>query len=119
MKKTRRLRMRVPGWAELENVVCRVDGERVEVSFEGRYAVFGEVKAGSTATIEFPISINRVRTFIGGKPFTVWIKGADVIDIAPRGRWGGYYKRDKYREDQVRWVERERFIADKLPPQDY
>ena len=50
------LEIRLPEWVMPEHAVCTVDGAQRTLTFAGRYAVVGAVKASSTVVFTFPIS---------------------------------------------------------------
>ena len=70
----------------------------------------GQVKKGHLVALTFPISERTVKATIGAAPYTMVIKGKDVVAITPSGKWCPFYQRAHYRENRVRWVERERFV---------
>lgn len=70
----------------------------------------GHVEPGDLLTVTFPIFERTVNTTIGNVPYTLIIKGNDVVSINPSGTWYPFYQRTHYRENQVRWVNRERFV---------
>ena len=112
MKKTCNLEVRIPEWVKPEQTVCTVNGKKKEITFRGRYAQFGRVKKGDVAVTHFPIVERTVRTKIGGNDYTLVVKGNTVVFMDPPGKWCPLYQRDHYRDNQVRWVERERFVGE-------
>jgi hypothetical protein len=92
-------------------VVGRVNDDPRRLVFQGRYARIGPVESGNVVTITFPIFERTVETMIGNIPYTLIIKGNDVVSVDPPGKWYPFYQRAKYRENQVRWVNRERFVS--------
>ncbi|MGD8998258.1 MAG: glycoside hydrolase family 127 protein, partial [Anaerolineae bacterium] len=110
MKQTCDLEIRIPEWVAPEETSCVVDETPIELAFRGRYAQVGRVEGGSLVTLTFPISERTVETTIGDIPYTLIIKGNDVVSIDPPGKWCPLYQRAHYRENQARWVERERFV---------
>jgi hypothetical protein len=40
------------------------------------------------------------------------VKGNTVVFMDPPGKWCPLYQRNHYRGNQVRWVERERFVGE-------
>jgi hypothetical protein len=104
------LKMRIPEWVSPGDVSAEVDGTHRQLAFQGRYALLGYVEAGSLATLTFPISERVVNTTIGNIPYTLTIKGNDVVAIDPPGKWNPFYQRSQYRENQALWVNRERFV---------
>ena len=112
IKKNLDLKVRIPEWTQPGDVSCRVNGDRQHVEFLGRYVVLDGVRTGDTIEIMFPIQERIVKTKLGGKDFTLVIKGNDVVFIDPPGQNYPLYQRDHYRGNQVRWVRRERFVTD-------
>jgi hypothetical protein len=113
VRKTCELEVRIPDWVKPTRVRCSVNGEDRPLEFNGRYALAGKTGKGDVAEITFPISERTVRTSIGGTPYTVIIKGNEVVFMDPPGLYYPLYQRDHYRNDSVRWVKRERFVADR------
>jgi hypothetical protein len=87
-----------------------VNENPVELSFEGRYAIVDLLKSGDLVTFTFPISERTINTAIGNEAYTLVIKGNDVVSIKPSGILHPLYQREKYRENQARWVKRDRFV---------
>jgi hypothetical protein len=114
VKQPCKLQVRIPQWVKPQETTCRVNGESRELTFDGRYAQVGDVDAGDLAAIAFPIAERTVKTTIGGKHYTLIIKGNDIVFIDPAGKWYPFYQRDHYRENRVRWVKRDRFVANDI-----
>jgi len=110
MKQICNLEIRIPEWARPEETSCTVDGQSRELTFQGRYAQVGRVENGSQIVLTFPISERTVEATIGGIPYTLIIKGNDVVSIDPPGELYPLYQRVHYRDNHVHWVKRERFI---------
>jgi hypothetical protein len=110
VKQSCNVEMRIPEWVQPDEVSCAVDGKPVTPSFRGRYAQTGYVQGGSTAMVTFPISERTVEATIGGLPYTLIIKGNDVVSIDPPGTLYLFYQRAHYRENQARWKMIERFV---------
>ena len=110
MKITCDLKVRIPEWVKLGEVSALVNDEPRPLAFQGRYALIGSVEAGDLVSVTFPIYERTVETTIGEVPYSLIIKGNDVVSIDPPGKWYPFYQRAKYRENQVRWVTRERFV---------
>jgi hypothetical protein len=47
---------------------------------------------------------------IGDADYSLITKGSTVVLIDPPGTIYPFYQRDRYRENSVRWVKRERFV---------
>ena len=104
------LKIRIPEWVEPNDVSGVVKGTQRKLTFQGRYTLIGYVEPGSLVTVTFPIFERFVNTMIGDSPHTLIIKGNDVVSINPLGKWYPFYQRAQYRENQVRWANRERFV---------
>ena len=97
-----------------DQVECGVNGQGRLPEYRGRYALIGKTRKGDVVDISFPISERTVRTNIGGRPYELIIRGNEVVSIDPPGKYYPYYQRNHYREDQVRWKRRNRFVSDRL-----
>jgi hypothetical protein len=104
------LEVRIPEWVKPNEVLGFVNDEPRQLAFRGRYALIGTVESRDLVTITFPIFERSVETTIGNVPYTLIIKGNDVVSINPPGKWYPFYQRAKYRENHVRWINRERFV---------
>jgi hypothetical protein len=93
---------------------CIVNGKKRGILFEGRYANAGGVMKGDRVKLTFPIVERTVKTKLGGKLYTLVIKGNEVVSIDPPGKYYPYYQRDHYRENKARWVKRDRFVANEV-----
>jgi hypothetical protein len=114
VKQTCGLELRIPEWVQPAEVSCTVDGQPVIPSFQGRYMKISQVQNGSKVSATFPISVRDVEETIGGIPYTLIIKGNDVVSIDPPGTFHPFYQRAHYRSNQARWKTMERFVIDDL-----
>lgn len=110
MKVACNLEIHLPEWATPNDVSGFVNGGQRELTFQERYALIGYVESGDLVTLTFPIFERTVDATIGNIPYTLIIKGNDVVSINPPGKWYPFYQRAKYRENHVRWVNKERFV---------
>jgi len=113
VKQDCKLEVRIPEWVKPEEVACDVKRRPRQLSFQGRYADVGSVSRGETAALTFPIYERTVQQSIGGAPYTLIIKGNEVVFIDPPGQHWPLYQRAHYRENQTRWRKLSRFVADK------
>jgi DUF1680 family protein len=104
------LEVRLPEWVKLGEASATVNDGARPLAYQGRYALIGSVQSGDTVTVAFPIYERTVDTTIGDVPYTLIIKGNDVVSIDPPGKYYPFYQRAKYRENQARWVTRERYV---------
>ena len=118
MKQTCDVSIRIPEWVEPGQVNVQVTssptstGKARQVSFEGRYARVGKVKAKQTVTMTFPIFERTDQVRIQGKDYTLIRKGNEVIHIDPPGTRCPLYQREKYRGREVQTKKVELFVAD-------
>ena len=105
------LEVRMPEWVEAGQMAGSVNGISRPLSATGRYVLVGRVEPGDAVTVTFPISERTVRTTIGGEPYSLVIKGSDVVAIAPPGTWYPFYQRERYRQGEVALLMRDRFVG--------
>ena len=100
-----------PEWIESgDQIVVTVDDKPRSFTWEGRYIDLGEVKNAQTIAVTFPITERTVKESIGGKDYTLILKGNTVVFIDPAGKRRPLYQREHYRNNRVRWREVERFV---------
>jgi hypothetical protein len=114
VKEACELEVRIPEWGGREGMVCTVNGETQMPGWNDRYAQVGAVKPGDVVTLAWPIAERTVQERIWGVDFTLVIKGNDVVFIDPPGKNYPFYQRAHYRDNEVRWVRRRRFVASDL-----
>lgn len=112
LKRRCRVSIRIPDWVERRRVVVRVGEENRSVRWEGRYLNVGECVPQDKVSITFPIMERIVQEVIGGTPYTLTLKGNDVVLIDPPGRYCPLYQRAKYRKGQVLWKTSRRFLSE-------
>ena len=115
IKKTCELRVRIPEWANPRDVYSNVNDKSHKVSWDGRYALIGAVKPNDKVKVGFPITERIVAVDIEKQHYTLIVKGTDVVNIDPPGRFCPLYQRDYYRQGAVRWKKTSRFVSKKLP----
>jgi hypothetical protein len=111
MKRSCHLKIRLPEWVKSGQFDCQIDGTRHEVGYDGRYAVVGPVSAKAVVQVRFPIGERVEAVDIEKQRYILTIKGNDVVDIDPPGRFCPYYERDSYRDNVVRWRKTTRFVS--------
>jgi hypothetical protein len=104
--------VRIPAWVQKANVAVSVGGEQRPVRWSGQYLDVGECKPQEKVSISFPIEERTVREVIGGRQYTLTLKGNDVVAIDPPGKYCPYYQREKYRKGEVQWKNVQRFVSD-------
>ncbi|MBI2192901.1 MAG: glycoside hydrolase family 127 protein [Armatimonadetes bacterium] len=110
------LEIRLAEWVKPEEARCTVNGVPRPLSFAGRYAQVGPVKAGQEATLEFPIHERTDRVIIEKRPYTLIRRGNEVVWIDPPGTTCPLYQRGHYRYGETLWRTVRRFVPDAEVP---
>ena len=105
------LRVRISDWVKLEEVGCTINGKNRRPRWQGRYALLGAVKVGDMVDVTFPISERKVSVDIEKQTYSLTLKGNEVVDIYPRGRFCPLYQRSYYRQGATRWQNVSRFVS--------
>ena len=112
-KKQLRLLVRIPLWVEdPSSVTCTVDALPRECGWDGRYLDIGSVQAGEEIQIAFPMTDETVKTEIQGAPYTLRIRGFNVVDIYPKNKLYPFFDNETYRQDRTVWKKAVRFAPD-------
>lgn len=111
VKKPCKLRVRIPEWTRPGDVSCTINGESRPIKWEGRYAVTGEVRAKDQVSVAFPIVERTVEVEIERHPYSLVLRGNEVVKIDPPGKHCPLYQRDHYRKDSTRWRKMTRFVS--------
>ena len=107
----RQVRVRIPEWVSPAQASCKVNGEARTLGWDGRYALLGALSAKDEATLCFPISERKVETDIECQHYRLIVRGNEIVDIYPRGRFCPLYQRDDYRDSNTRWKRVTRFVS--------
>jgi hypothetical protein len=108
------LSVHVPEWIEPDGsqLVATVDGKPRTFRWKSRYIDLGNVEAGSTIVLKFPIAQRTVKETIGTVGCTLTLKGNTVIAIDPKGTTCPLYERQKYASSQAPMKKVSRFVSD-------
>jgi hypothetical protein len=89
----RRLQIRLPEHAPLEQTRILVDGRDAPVVWRGRYAHFGQLQTGQIASMIYPLRETRQSYTIADQHYEgVW-RGGTMVDIHPLGDGYPIYQR--------------------------
>ena len=113
VKKSCKLSIRIPEWADLEKTQCKMNEEDIKPEWDGRYAVIGEVSPGDSVIITLPVSERDEKVNSQDKDYVFTVKGNDIVHVEPQGIFHPLYQREKYRQGQTKWKSVERFVTDK------
>ena len=96
-----------------EEVTCAVDDQPRRFEVEGRYALIGQVAAGATATLRFPIPQRDELIDVEKRTYRILLRGSTCVAIDPPGVNVPLLRRDHYLAGCTRWRTAERFVADR------
>ena len=105
-----KLAVRMPGWAELDQVRCDLNGDAISPVADGRYLIVGAVKPGDKVTFDLPLTEHEKAIWIEKDDFTFVLRGHEVVDVHPRGTKRPLYQRAHYRQGETRWRKVTRFV---------
>ncbi len=105
------LEIRLPEWVSPEEARGAINGAPIDLTYSGRYARFGRVQRGDTATLTFPISERTVQAQIGDGSYDLTIKGNEVVEIHPPGLLYPSYERARYRHSSAPLIQLQRYVG--------
>ena len=88
--------IRLPEWVQGEEVTCAVDDQPRRFEVEGRYALIGQVAAGATATLRFPIPQRDELIDVEKRTYRILLRGSTCVAIDPPGANVPLFRRDHY-----------------------
>jgi len=106
------VRIRMNDWIARDKVVCKVDGKEQEFTWDKNYLVLGQIEAGRTMVLEFPIQERIENVEVFGKKYQITFKGNDAVDINPKGTYYTLFQRGRYRSDRPRFIKVRRFSCE-------
>ncbi|RKY06227.1 MAG: hypothetical protein DRP56_07810 [Planctomycetota bacterium] len=112
IKKPVNLSIRIPEWVSPKDVRIRVDGKDIQVKFNSRYALVGDVVPGNVVTMTFPIAERTDSIWVEKHKYNIVRKGNEVVAMDPMGEFCPLYLREHYRANDTRWHKAERFVSD-------
>jgi hypothetical protein len=112
VKQELKLEIRLPEWVQPPEAACAVNGAPRALTFDGRYARVGKVKAGDEVRLTFPIAERSDTVIIEKHPYTLVRRGNEVVHIDPPGRNRPLYQRGHYRAGTTLWKQVTRFAPD-------
>ena len=90
----RNVLLRAPSHADLRDAQTLVDDQPMSVTWDGRYARFGQLRPGQTAAIQYPLTeVTRAYT-IASEHYTGHWRGHTMLRITPPGDRYPTYNRD-------------------------
>lgn len=89
----RRLQIRLPEPTGAAQASAFVDGKAVQITWRDRYAQFGDLQTGQTASLLYPIRETRQSHSVVGQPYEGLWRGATMVEISPAGDGYPIYQR--------------------------
>ena len=111
---TKRISLRLSEGGKAGEARACIDGKDVTPKIDGRYLDFGEVDAGSTITVRFPIEVVNRDLWIEKHEYHYTFKGTTVIEAFPREELGDLYNRVHYRNPRALWQETDLYLPEKF-----
>ena len=112
-QKLERMLVRVPEWIETGSASVKVTiaGKARPFKWESRYLDAGKLAKGERLTVTFPIAVSEIKEKIGGKPYTLKLKGTTVVSIDPPGKIGALYQHEGYLANKAPMKKFDRFVS--------
>lgn len=104
------LALRLPAWAS--KVEATLDDKPVTSRMEGRYVIVQGVRPGSRVVLDMPIAEEQRTVTIAAKQYKLTIRGHDVVDIDPPGKWRPIFARPNLRTQEAATRVVQRFVPD-------
>jgi hypothetical protein len=101
--------LRLPAWAKTHEV--KIDDKPVTPRVEGRYVVV-DTRQGARVTLDMPIAEEKRSVLIASTTYNLTLRGHDVVDIDPPGKWRPIFSRPQLRKPEAAVRTVERFISD-------
>jgi len=105
------LKIRIPEWVRPSDVKCTIDGKPLSPGYEGRWVEIGKVASGQTVALTFPISERTEKRTVEKYDYTFVLRGNDVVQVDPPGKYCPYYQRGHYRAETPLYAKVTRFIS--------
>jgi SAM-dependent methyltransferase len=107
-----RVLVRAPEWIQPDGdeITATRDGEQIPLVWAGRYLNLGPGEPWQSIALTYPVPTRSVETSIGGKPYTLTLKGNTVIGIDPPGQRIPLYQRGVYRAEKAPLVRVGRYV---------
>jgi hypothetical protein len=118
-KKARTAIVRIPYWLDRANLAVEVDGRPVLSQYNGNRLVVPNLKPDSLAMLTFPVPRSTEKYSVGGRQYTLELKGSTVVDVTPRSDSPDvyqYYRRTELARSSTPTKQVTRFVADKILP---
>ena len=112
VKRRKRISLRLAEGVEAKDARVTVDGADLSPRVDGRYLDLGEVDAGKTVTVTFPLQTEIRQVWVEKSPYRYTFKGTTVIEAFPREELGDLYNRVHYRHPHALWKETDLFLPE-------
>ena len=93
IKDAEAIAVRVPEWSSHGQMKATVNGSDARTALDGQYVRVSGLKRGDVVAVAFPVPERKVHRVIGGLPYALTLRGANVVSIEPRGTAYPLYER--------------------------
>jgi len=109
--------VRIPGWLDMDDLKCAINGQTVQPARVGRHLIFRLLKAGDTIQLDFavPETTDRYYDCRIKATRTIQFRGNTVVDIQPRSldsKLYLMYQREHMKATKAPMHKVKRFVAD-------
>ena len=98
--------LRLPEWADRDQVQFRLDGDTRPVHWNGRYLVLGAITPGQTVVVTYPQRQREMTETIASGDYETHWKGGTVTTIRPTGGRYPIYERVEFETTEPPMIER-------------
>lgn len=102
VKSAKSVLVRVPYWAQKQQVKAYVNRHPVKLKWDGHYVVFDNTTRGRQLTLTYPLRIAQIKETINGVDYTEKWRGNSIVDISPKGKWIPIFNRPELEAELVR-----------------
>ena len=112
VKRRKRVSLRLAEGVDAKDARVTVDGADLSARVDGRYLDFGDVDAGKTITVTFPLETEIKKVWVQKTPYRYRLKGTTIVEAFPREELGDLYNRVHYRHPHALWKETDLFLPE-------
>jgi hypothetical protein len=103
--------VRVPFWVLCKDLVLTINGKERIPEFQERYVQIADLNPGDEVEVKFPMPEQTITRVIGDLPFTLSLRGSNVVNIDPPGIALPLYR--NLSTGQL--VDKRRFLPENIP----
>lgn len=112
MKQAKIPLVRIPSWADRQQVSCSVNGKQRWCVWEGSYIRIGAVQPGDKVVVAFPVVEKTLQRDIKSHSYTVTMRGFTIVDLQPHADVTPLFARAYYRHASAPLKNKTRFVSE-------